>query len=252
MSFAFKSSRDILRIQSTVKWYETIGRLISSPSQIGINRDTIKNGPFSVTKSKKGSSVDDQLLIGKHRSAEEPGVVFLGEVGKTFDASEEVELFGSEDTQLLCLQVKVTAGGGGLDHEYVWKELADIPALQAASAYTYFPLAWVKSVSSGGKYIAKRIRWPNTEWLMTSKGSSIAPVQLTTKVDDTTYTGSVYANGRHNTATEAGITIKVGALAAGETLPTQNAWAWFVAHKENWDVAGVDTSLWTIQPEILR
>ncbi|MFA5634531.1 MAG: hypothetical protein WC977_01370 [Anaerovoracaceae bacterium] len=85
-----------------------------------------------------------------------------------------------------------------------------------------------------------------------SSSADIAPVQLTAKTNDTTYVGNVYANGRHNTATETGATIKVGAIAAGETLPTSGAYAWFVAHKEKWDVAGTDTELWTIQPEIFR
>jgi len=78
-----------------------------------------------------------------------------------------------------------------------------------------------------------------------------APVQLTAKTDDHTYTGNVY-KGRHNTATETAVTIKVGAIASGETLPTSGDYAWFVAHKETWDVAGTDTELWTIQPEIYR
>ena len=83
-------------------------------------------------------------------------------------------------------------------------------------------------------------------------GGGGTPVYLTAKVDDNTYTGNVYADGRHNTATETDATIKVGAIAAGETLPTSSAYAWFVAHEETWDVAGTDTKQWTIQPEIVR
>jgi hypothetical protein len=85
-------------------------------------------------------------------------------------------------------------------------------------------------------------------------GSSagVVPVGLTAKIDDHTYTGNVYGNGRHNTATETGVTIRVGAIAAGETLPTTGDYRWFAAWKEKWDVAGVDTELWTIQPEIFR
>lgn len=83
-------------------------------------------------------------------------------------------------------------------------------------------------------------------------GPAVVPVALTAKVDDHTYTGNAYGDGRHNAATESSVTIKVGAIAAGETLPTSGDYAWFVAHKEKWDVGGNDVEYWTIQPEILR
>ena len=83
-------------------------------------------------------------------------------------------------------------------------------------------------------------------------GGGVSPVELTAKVDDNTYTGNVFGNGRHNAATESGVTIKVGVIAAGESLPTSGDYAWFDAHLEKWDVGGVDTKLRTIQPGILR
>lgn len=100
-----------------------------------------------------------------------------------------------------------------------------------------------------GGVAPRRIRHEKTPQ---GKGGGSTPVNLTARTDAYTYTGNVHGNGRHNSTTESDVTIKVGAIDSGETLPTSGDYAWFVAHEEKWDVAGTDTTLWTIQPEILR
>jgi hypothetical protein len=92
---------------------------------------------------------------------------------------------------------------------------------------------------------------PSTGW-PGGDGTKLVPVKLNIKVNDTTYTGHVYENGRHQAATEENATIRVAAIAPDETLPTSGDYSWFQAWQEYWVSGGDDVLMWTIQPEIFR
>lgn len=49
--------------------------------------------------------------------------------------------------------------------------------------------------------------------------NSLKIIQLIAQVDDDTYTGNVYGNGKDNDPTEEDVTIKILSIASGEEIP---------------------------------
>jgi len=73
-------------------------------------------------------------------------------------------------------------------------------------------------------------------------GADVAPVIITGGTG-TNHTGDVYANGKHNPATETGVTIKVQQIDGSASIPVNSE---FTATRQLWDNGGVDTYYWTI------
>ena len=65
-----------------------------------------------------------------------------------------------------------------------------------------------------------------------SGGLGSAIIKITGKTNYQTYTADVYGNGKHNTATETGVTVKATEIGTSETVSSDR---YFLATKQTWD-----------------
>jgi len=130
-----------------------------------VQESSANDGPFFPVRSPQGAGSDDKVKIGPNRSANTPGLIMVDEVGKTVAAAEEVAIPTTAGYYVLFLEASL-AEGGAITHAYVFKQTADLAALQAHANNTYFPLGWVQVIESDSDFVIAGILWPCVEWIV--------------------------------------------------------------------------------------
>jgi hypothetical protein len=207
------------------------------------DRGSDVDGPFFPSVNGRVDA-NDVIVVGRNRSTDAPGVLFLDGVGKTFTAAEEVAIFTTADTRLLCLKAKVS--GTTLDTAYEFVQQAYVPLIQTsgtgvAEGYLYYPLAWVTVVSDGSYYTVSAIDWPCTDWLLSAAATEY-PFRATCM-------GAVVVVGANRSASRPDVgyvgPYKTEFTASETLIPTMSASGWVYYDVE--PVRGSSASAWGLE-----
>jgi hypothetical protein len=173
------------------------------------------------------------------------GLAEIVDVEESTGAIEVKRPTGDNLSNVVVLKYDVPAGGYGVGREgkatgYIKHSGTDPAAGELLGSVTD---QWEAEVSTGGTHEVVGIDSSSNAYAKPTGGAGggMVAVEITSKVDDTTYLGDEYRNGTDVAATNTGVTIRVLQIAAGETIPNNTI---FPAWRQKWS----GTEQWTIDP----